>query len=132
MNKTNGSAQKATGGKKRRVTKQKRVDKVMVDNLAEHDQNVIAFEQAKKEALKQELRIGLETQLKERQEKRIEQAHAKQFESQLVDPGIGSNSYRPLRNYDQRADIELKSYIKTSEFVDEKTHDREMVQKLDK
>ena len=118
--------------RKRKVPKQKRVDKVLIDNLAEHDQNVIAFEAARKEALKQELRIGLENQLKQRQEKRAVEAQAKHLESQLVDPRIGNQSFRPLRNYDQRPDIELKTQIKTHQVVDERDTDREMVQKLDK
>lgn len=123
-----GSGKKAN---RRRVTKQKKIDAVIVSNLAEHDNNVMAFEQAKKEALKTELKLGLEKQLQEKQAIRQTKAVVEHFEGQLVDPGIGSNSYRPARNYDQRPDIHLKGAIKTGEFVDEKITDREMVVKLD-
>ena len=116
---------------RRRVTKQKKIDAVLVDNLTEHDQNVMAFEAARKEVLKHELKAGLEAQLREKQAKQAQTQRIEHFEGQLVDPGIGSNSYRPMRNYDQRPDITLKSHIKTSEIVDEKVTDREMVQRLD-
>lgn len=76
------------------------MDKVLVENLAEHDQNVMAFEAAKKEAIKHELRSGLEEQLAIKQQKMHVESRIKHIEGQLIDSGIGSNSYRPLRNYD--------------------------------
>lgn len=113
------------------MPKAKVVDKILVENLAEHDQNVMAFEAAKKEALKHELRSGLEEQLAIKQQKTQVESRVKQIEGQLVDSGIGSNSYRPLRNYNQKPDITLKGYIKTSEIVDDKITDRQMVSALD-
>lgn len=71
-----------------------------MENLANHDQNVVAFEATRKEALKHELRHGLDQQLANKHVRTRNEQTIKQIEGQLVDPGIGSNSYRPLRNYD--------------------------------
>lgn len=94
------TSQSNVGGSRRRIPKQKKIDKVLMENLANHDQNVVAFEATRKEALKHELRHGLDQQLANKHVRTRNEQTIKQIEGQLVDPGIGSNSYRPLRNYD--------------------------------
>lgn len=100
--------------------------------MDEHDQNVIAFEKARKEAVKHEMRVTLEQQMKEREAKKQEEVQLKVLDRELVDPRIGANSYRPIRNYDQRLDMTLKEKIQEVQKKVEVQEDRKYIENLAK
>ena len=110
---------------------EKSLDKQLVRNLQEHDDNNIAYERERKKAMQKELRETLMTQMNSKDDRAVVQTHqSRNPDHRIVDDGFGTNDNSKLRNYDQRPEITLHNEYKTSSAGKDRQNDRHLVQAL--
>jgi hypothetical protein len=112
--------------------REKEVDKQIVRNLQEHDENLIRLEKEKKKIMQQELKETLIEQIKHKTDKSFVPS-PKRFRpapEPVQDDGFGSNEGRGHKNFDLRPELQVNQTWKHESAGKVKTTDRDLVQAL--
>lgn len=111
--------------------REKEVDKQIVRNLQEHDENMIKLEKEKKKIMQQELKETLVEQIKHKHGSHFVPSPKRFRKPEPVeDDGFGTNEGRGPKNFDLRTDLEVNRTWKLESAGKVKNSDKELVQAL--